>query len=170
MNIVLYKSVTGNTKKYATMIAEELNCQATELKYANKKLVQDMDTIIYGGPVHAGNFSGLKKARKLARGKKLIAFACGGDIGRESEVQKVKDKSVRPDDTNLSFYYVPGGMDMRKLTGILKFMLNIVYKMISKKKEKTEDDIEFLKGFDEPQDYVDKKHVMDLLSEVKEAN
>ena len=57
-----------------------------------------------------------------------------------------------------------------KLTGILKFMLNIVYKMISKKKEKTEDDIEFLKGFDEPQDYVDKKHVMDLLSEVKGAN
>ena len=162
MTIVVYKSVTGNTKRYAEMIAAELNGDCIDLKEASKRKLQSYDQVIYGGPVHAGRLAGLKKAKRLAKGKRLIVFACGGDIGRESEVEKVRGSSVKAGDA-FSFYYLPGGLDISKLTGFLKFMMDTMYKMMSKKKNKTEDDIAFLKGFEEPTDFVDATHITELI-------
>ncbi len=166
MTIVVYKSVTGNTKRYAEMISQSLSVPMIELKETRKKQLRQYDTIIYGGPVHAGFFRGIKKAKRLAKHKKLIAFACGSDVGRKHIVDDLKRRCVKPGD-HYSFYYAPGGMRYQDLKGFFKFMVKTIYKSTKKKVDKTEEDLLLIESIENPKDYVDIKHVEKLIEEAK---
>ena len=47
--LVTYKSKTGFTKKYAEWIAEELGCEAKDIKTITPKNVAEYDLVIHGG-------------------------------------------------------------------------------------------------------------------------
>lgn len=63
--IVIYKSISGFTEKYAKWIAEELGADIEKQNKASQKILKKYNTIIYGGSLHAVGIIGLKKLRKL---------------------------------------------------------------------------------------------------------
>ena len=76
--LVVYKSKTGFTKKYAEMIGEELDCKTADLNNVTDSMMSEYDTIVFGGRFHAGFVDGLKKAKeyfKRSSAAKLVVFA-----------------------------------------------------------------------------------------------
>ena len=49
--IVVYKSNTGLTKKYAEWIAAALDCEAIPLKQATRSRLAEFATVIFGGQI-----------------------------------------------------------------------------------------------------------------------
>ena len=63
--IVVYKSSTGFTAKYANWIAEELGCEAIELNKIKKCDLVKYDEIIYGGWLMANMVCGYNKINEM---------------------------------------------------------------------------------------------------------
>ncbi|PKM70443.1 MAG: hypothetical protein CVU93_02065, partial [Firmicutes bacterium HGW-Firmicutes-18] len=53
--LLIYKTDTGFTKKYADWIAEKLSCETALLDDINHLDLTLYDVIIYGAGVHAGH-------------------------------------------------------------------------------------------------------------------
>ena len=61
--LVLYRSKTGYTEKYARQLARELGCEAREFR-KDEGSWREYDRVIYGGGLYAGGINGLKSFRK----------------------------------------------------------------------------------------------------------
>lgn len=57
---VIYKSVYGSTKQYATWIAEALGADLLEAGQAKLETLRKYDTILYGGGLYAGGIAGIQ--------------------------------------------------------------------------------------------------------------
>ena len=63
--IVIYKSETGFTAKYAGWIADRLGCEAKEYKSVKPGELKDYDLVVYGGWIMAGMVVGYDKIKTL---------------------------------------------------------------------------------------------------------
>ena len=166
--IVLYRSKHGHTKRYAAWIAAALGCDAKELKSVSKKELKRYDTVLFGTGIYMGNMKKLGKFKRMIGDQKAIIFAVGGSLETDEYGAEVRDRHFSHDELNqFTFFYLPGGIDLTKVKGVLKFFLNIGRKGLENKKDKTKDDIEFLRGFHNPTDHVDKKHIAELVDYVR---
>ena len=52
--LVTYKSKTGFTKKYAEMIAKEVDGCLVEFKKMTAEKMSEFDVVVYGGGIYAG--------------------------------------------------------------------------------------------------------------------
>lgn len=164
MELVVYRSKYGHTKQYAKWLANARNCEAIPLKKLSKQHIERHDTIIFGTGVYIGKMKGLKKILRRCKTKTLIVFACGGSIKDPAhEAIIVRQNLHGVDHSNLTFFYVPGGIDLSKVKGPMRPFMNIAKWMISKKKNKSKDEIEFLKGFEAPTYYVAEEHLEPIL-------
>ena len=59
--LILYKSKTGFTKKYAGMIAEETGGTAMDFKEGTPELLSSFDRVLFGSRMHAGQILSLKQ-------------------------------------------------------------------------------------------------------------
>ena len=78
--LVTYKSKTDFTKKYAEMIAKEVDGCLVEFKKMTAEKMSEFDVVVYGGGLYAGMVNGLKKAKEMFEksfAKKFIVFATG---------------------------------------------------------------------------------------------
>ena len=95
--LVVYKSKTGYTKKYAQWLSQELSCDIKENSKLTLKDLTPYDTIIYGGGLYAVGINGLtliKKNFESLKDKKLIVFAVGATPPREKDLQKVWEANL----------------------------------------------------------------------------
>ena len=96
--VVIYKSKTGFTEKYASWIAEELNCEKYPLENVSMVDLSDYDVIIFGGGVRAGKIGGIKflnKTRVSLPNKRLVIFATGATPPDENEaINRVQNMNV----------------------------------------------------------------------------
>lgn len=94
--VVIYKSTYGSTAQYAGWIANELGCEAYDVKSVNADMLNDYDTIIYGGGLYAEviagfsfltkNIEAIKTLKKIMSAKtnptkmeKLLIELCDAD-------------------------------------------------------------------------------------------
>lgn len=165
MNIVLYRSKYGHTMQYAKWIGEALNADVKPINKFRRKELSKYDTVIFGTGVYVGKMSGLKKALKMLKNKPSVIFACGGNPGIEEEIQRIKDTNFTKELLSYhTFFYLPGGLDFSKVKGIMKFFLQIGRKALQNKQNKTQDEIEFLKGFEHPTYFVDKRNIEPIVN------
>ena len=78
--VVIYKSKTGYTKKYAEWIAEDLACESRSIKGVKLDDLKNYGLVIYGGGVYAGMIAGLGKVKnwmEKSPDKTWIIFATG---------------------------------------------------------------------------------------------
>ena len=77
-SIVVYKSGTGFTEKYAGWIADELKCEAVELKDFKKFSPSDFDLVVFGGWIMGGCLMGFDKIKvlNLKKEKKCFSHFC----------------------------------------------------------------------------------------------
>lgn len=167
--IVVYKTKTGYTKKYAEWIAEELCCDIKE--NAALSDILDYDTIICGGGIYAGSMNGakliMKNLGKLS-GKKLILFAVGAMPDNEKDTVPFWNKLLTAEQQkSIGHFFLRGGFDFNQLKGADRLMMSMIKKHLEKIKEPTDEDKGFLAAFSEPVDFTDKKNLAGLLEYAK---
>lgn len=142
--VVVYQSSTGFTEKYARWIAEELGCEAREIKKMNTGELQTYDVIIYGGFIMANNVAGYDKVKALNLGR-VVVFGVGMSVACEEIAKKIAEQNSIVRD---SFFYFEGGYNPQKVGFLKRMMMNMIKKSIEKKEEKTAEDMHMLKAFE----------------------
>lgn len=165
MKAIIYKSKTGNTKKYAEILGKKLNVSVYDAKKANHHLKAG-DEVIYLGWLCAGSISGFEKARS----KYKVLAVCGIGMPRNDEVQNANLKKRHKLDS-IPFFYLQGGFDMNKLKGLsklsMKMMKNVIISSINKKEQITEDDKEMLSMFEHGASFVKEENLDEIIKYFK---
>lgn len=125
--VVIYKSKTGYTKKYAEWIAEGLVADIFEVSKVTENILRNYDTVIYGGSLHAVGINGIRfiiqNIDKL-KDKKVVVFATGASPSRKDAIIEVKNKNFTSEQQKLiQFYYLRGGFDYKKLKAFDKMLM-----------------------------------------------
>ena len=163
--IVIYQSSTGFTKQYAQWIAEELNCEAVEIKKMPKNIGNEYDHIIYGGWIMGNMIMGLNKIINL-NVKKLTIFAVGSTPSREELVTTIRTQNKIEDQP---FFYYEGGFHYDKLKLPVRMMLKMVKKSAMKKEIKTEQDEFMIKVLGTSFDHTDQLSIKGLVESFKNS-
>lgn len=170
--IVIYKSKTGFTKKYAEWIAEALSADIYDISKVRISMLDDYDAIVFGGSLHAAGVTGLKMITdnfdKL-KSKRIAVFATGASPAREEVINEVRDKNFTQEQQKyVKFFYSRGGFDYNKLPIIDKFLMMLLKVKIKNKKRKniklTSDEIGMLNAYDNPVDFTNRKNIEDIIS------
>lgn len=176
--IVIYANKYGSTEKYAHWIGEELDCPVIELSKATRSGLDDYDTIIYGGGVHAGGIRGFDKFKKWIRQylwlvekpeKNIIIFAVGINVHTTETRMQLRDvnfdkKWLR----QLTCFFMPGAFDPAKIDKIDNMVLKLMKKMLKDKGlNMTPEERELLRMVEEGCDKVERNAIMPLVEEVK---
>ncbi len=144
--LVTYKSKTGFTKKYAEWIAEELGCEAKDIKTITPKNVAEYDLVIHGGWILGGIINGYSKINSF-NPKRLIVFGVGFTPKAKVDLKKMAEEN-KLGDTPL--YYFEGGTNPPKMG----FVGRKIVEMVTKEKVTY-------------QDNTDRKATAELLKAVK---
>ncbi len=148
--IVIYKSKTGFTRKYAEMIAEEIGCTTADYKTVTVETMSKYDTVIFGSRTHAGRIDGYKKAKELfdkSTSKNLILFATGATPNDAEDVIKdIWSQNLSADELeNIPHFYMQSGLCYEKMSFMDKMMMKMVATMLKKKEDKNAHE----KGFEQ---------------------
>lgn len=173
--IVIYKSKTGFTKKYAEWIAEALEGDICEVSRVKIDMLEDYDTVIYGGSLHAVGIIGVKfitKNTNKLKGKKLVVFATGASLPEERVVNDVLNNNFTPEQREyIKFFYLRGGFDYGKLSLFDKLLMSLMKKHINNKvkqnKELAPDERGMLTLFEKSVDFTEEGNIADLIEFVK---
>lgn len=165
--VVIYKTISGFTKKYAEWIAEELGADLFSVTQIKAPRLDAYDAVVYGGSLHAVGVSGAglirKNLRRLA-GKKVAVFAVGASPVRDETTAQVRDKNFTQDELRrIRFFYLRGGFDFSKLNFPTRIVMSLMKRMLQKKKERTQDEQDFLDAFDNPADYTDRESIKGIV-------
>ncbi len=113
--VVVYKSISGFTKKYAEWIAQELRADLLWVKKIDIKILLKYDNIIYGRSLYAVGISGIniiKNNLNKLRDKNIIIFTTGALPPKESIISEVRDSNFSVgEQKQIQFYYFRGGFD-----------------------------------------------------------
>lgn len=160
--IVVFQSGTGFTAKYANWIAEELGCEARELKKINTGELQNYDEVVYGGYIMANMVSGYNKIKPLKL-KRVVIFGVGMSVAKEDVVKQIAEQNKISLE---NFFYFEGGYNPKKVGFFKKMMMNMIKKSIEQKVEKTEEDIHMLETF-QGADNTKKEYIKPLVEYVR---
>ena len=153
MKVIVYTSNTGHTAEYSKMLGAKIGLLVYSLNEAAKKLQKGTE-IIYLGWLFANNIKGYKKATKKY---KISAICAVGLCDTGTAVAEVRKANSISEETPL--FTMQGGMDKTKLRGINKFMINMLTKGLSSKKERTENDERMLELLTHDKNYVSEENI-----------
>ena len=153
MKVIVYTSNTGHTAEYSKMLGAKIGLPVYSLNEATKKLQKGTE-IIYLGWLFANNIKGYKKATKKY---KISAICAVGLCDTGTAVAEVRKANSISEETPL--FTIQGGMDKTKLRGINKFMINMLTKGLSSKKERTENDERMLELLTHDKNYVSEENI-----------
>ena len=170
--MVIYKSKTGFTRKYAQWIAEELLADIFDASEVTINMMTTYDTIIYGGSLYAVGIIGVKLITQnidKLKDKKVVVFATGASPSREDVINEVIDNNfTREQQKYIKLFYLRGGFNYSKLNPFDKILMTLLkWKMKNKKEEDlTTDEIGMLAVYDKPMDFTMKKNIDSIITYV----
>lgn len=150
--VIIYKSKTGHTKKYANMLSKELNIPCYSYKDAK---VNDNDEVIFLSYIYASKIMGLSKTLKKYNVKVVIGV--GAMPYSKDYLNTIKDAN----NIKLPFFYLRGGIDYNKLNFFFRKFLPIIGKDIAKNDKK------LLNLFKNGGDFVNKNNLKDIFDFLK---
>ena len=153
MKVIVYTSNTGHTAEYSKMLGAKIGLPVYALNEAAKKLQKGTE-IIYLGWLFANNIKGYKKATKKYKVSTICAV---GLCDTGTAVVEVRKANSISEETPL--FTMQGGMDKTKLRGINKFMINMLTKGLSSRKERTENDERMLELLTHDKNYVSEENI-----------
>lgn len=134
--IVIYKSKTGFTARYAQWISEALGCGRLAYKDRNKVSLSDYDTVIFGSSLRAGIIGGLgwlKKRLPELSGKKVAVFVTGaGEAGAQQDAVLRKNLSGG-EWAQVKAFYMQSGLSYEHMGALDRTMMSTFKKMMKKK-------------------------------------
>jgi menaquinone-dependent protoporphyrinogen IX oxidase len=128
--LVIYKGKYGATKQYAMWIGQELKLPVASADRFPIDELPKYDYFIIGSSVYIGKLEikdWLKKNFDLLQNKKLFFFQVAGSPIGQIEKRESYNKASLPTSIlkKILFYYLPGRMIMRNLSGWDRFMLKM---------------------------------------------
>lgn len=171
--IVLYKSISGFTKKYAEWIAQELNADLFPLADVDPIIFNNYDQIIFGGSIHMVGILGIDIIKKnldntSLKNKKIIVFATGASPYTDDVQQEVVNKNFTDHEKKLiKFYYFRGGFDFSKLDYYNKFLMTLLKWKLMFIKNKTAEERGMLDAYKRPFDSTKKENLKGLLDHAR---
>lgn len=129
---IVYYSKTGFSKKYAEIIAEELNLKIYSLKEAKTKLLKNTEIIFISG-LTATRIRKLSSILKNFDVKYVLAVGMM-DYSENYEASIFANNIQIPN----KVYYLPGGFDYSKLKGFDKILMNLLKKYYQQLKKDAE--------------------------------
>lgn len=162
--VIIYKSKTGFTKKYAEWIADELKADMVPYEKRQQIDFTAYDTVIYGGGFHAGMISGLpwfKNQLSLLDGKKLVVFATGATPADSEEVPKAFAQNFTEDEQKrIQTFYMQSGLCYEKMSLGAKLMMAVFRFMLKKTQG---DESEAYKMVQKSYDISSEKYILPLI-------
>ena len=112
--IIIYSSQTGFTKRYAELMAEQLNFDIKPIQKANLFRVSCYPVIMYGGGLHHNRIDaikGLMDGFEYLGDQSMIIFSVGLSSVNEDIIRDIKRRNL-PDFLQDSIYFkaLPGGL------------------------------------------------------------
>lgn len=170
--LIIYKSKTGFTKRYAEQIAKETNAELMEFKNMTVNTMSEYETVIYGGRLHIGTIDGLKKVKEYfskSGAKNFVIFTTGAMPDSEKEIiSEMWKNNLTPDEiVDIPYFYMPSGLCYEKMSVLDKVLMKGLKTMMKKKKDKTPKDISFEKAIANSYDISSKDYIIPLVSCLK---
>lgn len=171
--IVIYKSQTGFTQKYAEWISQAVSCECVEFKKAKKIKLSEYDAVVFGGWFKASAITNISWFKKQipslsAAGKKLIVFCTGANPAENPEAMEALKRNFTADElSKIKTFYCPGGLNYEKMSGGSKMAMKMLIKILSCKKDATEADRQMIQMISKSYDISDKKYIEPILAELK---
>ena len=139
--LVIYKGKYGATKQYAMWIGQELQLPVASADRFHIDELPKYDYFILGSSVYIGKLEikdWLKKNFNVLQNKKIFFFQVAGSPVEQIEKRESYNKASLPPDIlqKIQFYYLPGRMIMRNLSGWDRFMLKMGAKLTKDPVEK----------------------------------
>jgi len=167
--VVVYRSISGFTKKYALWIAEELTADIWDSRKMDAKKLLGYDVIVFGGSLHAVGINGLSFIKDNIQrlvGKKIVVFAVGASPPTDNLVEEIKKRNFI-ELPNVKLFYLRGGFNFRKLDLNNKILMALFKVRIKMKKEKTPDEVGMLAAYSKPLDCTKKDNIKELVTYTK---
>ena len=166
--LLIYKSKTGFTEKYAKWISEEIECDVVNISNIQNVNFKNYDIVIYGSRIHAGRIDGLERIKKLNLGNKLIIFATGATPKENNSIQEVwKNNLSEVELKTIKHFYIPAGMNYEKMGFLDKTIMKMASIMLEKKNDKSEVDIGIQNSIKKSYDISDKSRIKPLIDYIK---
>ena len=151
---IVYTSNTGFTKRYAQKLSEITQIPLYEL---NDKSLKKGSKVVYLGWLMAGQLKGYKKAKR-----KFDIVAVGAvSLGTGAEETKKANKITCP------VYWLQGGMDHQKLTGIYKTMIDTLIRFLEKRNDESQK--EMLNMIKADGDYYNEANLKEITEYIKKG-
>lgn len=163
MDAIVYVSNTGFTAKYAKLLTLETSIPNYTLEEAKKNLKKGSE-IVFLGWIMGGVISGFKKA------KRLYKIKCVAGVGMDSPKNETGEYLANKNKIkDIPTYYLQGGFNIGRLTGVYGVMMRNMLKQLQMKKEKSKEDVEFEKQISKGFDKVKMENLQLVLYEIRKA-
>ncbi len=139
--LVIYKSKTEFTKRYAEIIAKEVEAELLDFKFVTAEKMSEFDIVVYGGGLYAGMINGFKKAKEMfvrSSAKKMVVFATGATPNEVNEkIDEVwKINLTEEEMASIPHFYMQSGLCYEKMSFPDKTLMKLMANMLSKKQDK----------------------------------
>lgn len=124
---IVYASMTGFTAQYVQMLSAKTGLPAYTLAQAKEKL-NAQQSVLYMSWLMAGTLVDYKKAAAQLN----VAAACSVGLNATPEQAEATRKTSKIP-TEVALFALQGGYAPEKLTGMYKFMMKLVAKVLIKK-------------------------------------
>ena len=167
--LVAYKSKTAFTKRYAEMIAEEMQCSIMDLKVVTAEVLSEYDVFVYGGGLYAGMINGLKQAKELfaqSTAKEMVIFATGATPNEAGDdvIDTIWKNNLTADEfESTAHFYMQSGLNYETMKIPDKMIMKMLSFMLSKQKDKSEYDAGFEQAIKSSYDISSKEYAMPLI-------
>lgn len=167
--IIIYKSSTGFTKRYAEMIAEEINGTLADFQTVTAETLSGYDTVVFGSRAHAGMIDGYKKAKELFQKASVcqwILFVTGATPNTEVDVLEEfwKNNLTEEERKKTPHFYMQSGLCYEKMSLLDKGMMKFMVSMMKKKKDKNDYEKGMERSIASSFDISSKEYIMPLVS------
>ena len=167
--LVIYRSKTGFTERYARWISEALSCDLAAYGDRKQQSFDSYDTILFGGWIHAGRIQGVKwflsQAPKL-EGKKLAIFATGAAPAGSPGVSKAWEQNLTEEERDkIKTFYFQSGLSYERMGLPDRIMMSAFRAML----KKTEGDSEAYRMVQRSFDCASKDAILPLVEFCQES-
>lgn len=172
--LVTYKSKTDFTKRYAEIIAKEVDGYLVDFKEVTAEMMSEYEVVVYGGGLYAGMVNGLKKAKEMfekSSAKKFMVFATGGtpNVATE-EIDVVWKNNLTVDElVSISHFYMQSGICYEKMSFANRVLMKMMSNVLSKKKNKDSVEEGFSQAIKNSYDISSKEYAAPLIKALLEG-
>jgi len=172
-SIVIYKSKSGFTKKYAKWIQEDLGCDVVDYSHVSKLKLGNYDVIIYGSRINAGKLDGINKMTRILEKNpqsKLIVFATGGTPNTATDIiNAVWENSLTEDELlSIPHFYMQSGLNYELMSSGDRLIMKGLNTFLGSKKEKTTEEQGCEDAIQDSYDISSKDYIKPLVAYVKD--